>query len=99
MPEIPSIKVLSAEAIAHIHSCSLRILSEIGIRVDSARAIKVFKSSPGVKFIDEQHLVIQPETVEWAIQQSPSTIDIYNRRGDLVVRLGEDTTKFGIGVT
>jgi trimethylamine--corrinoid protein Co-methyltransferase len=77
----------------------LKILSEIGIRVDSAKAIKIFKSAPGVKFIEEQRLLIQPETVEWAIQQSPSTIDIYNRLGKQIIHLGDDTTRFGIGVT
>jgi trimethylamine:corrinoid methyltransferase-like protein len=62
---LPSIKVLSPEAITQIHTSSLKILYEIGIRVDSAKAIKVFKSAPGVKFLDEQRLVIHPETADW----------------------------------
>jgi trimethylamine--corrinoid protein Co-methyltransferase len=69
------------------------------MRVDSPKALKIFKVSPGVKFLNERRLVIQPEIVEWAIQQCPSTIDIYNRNGDLVFRLGEEKTRFGIGVT
>ncbi len=96
---IPHIEVLTPEAITQIHASSVRILSEIGIRVDSATAIKVFKSAPGVKFLDAQRVVIQPDTVEWAIQQAPSTIDIYNRLGDLAFHLGDDSTRFGIGVT
>jgi trimethylamine--corrinoid protein Co-methyltransferase len=96
---LPGITVLTPEAIDQIHTTSLKILSDIGIRVDSAKAIKVFKSAPGVKFLYEQHIVIQPETVEWAIHQSPSTIEIFNRLGDLSIRLGKDTTRFGIGVT
>jgi trimethylamine--corrinoid protein Co-methyltransferase len=96
---IPRIQVLNAEAIDQIHNASLKILSGIGIRVDSARASKVFRSAPGAKFLDERRVVIQPDTVEWAIQQSPSSIDIYNRRGDPIFRLGEDSTRFGIGVT
>jgi len=95
----PRISVLSPEAIAKLHGFSLKILSEIGIRVDSEKAIKVLKSSQGVKFIDDQHVVFQPEIIEWAIQRAPSTIDIFNRRGDLIFRLGEDHTRFGIGVT
>jgi trimethylamine--corrinoid protein Co-methyltransferase len=69
------------------------------MRVDSTKALKIFKVAPGVKFLNERRLVLQPEIVEWAIQQCPSTIDIYNRNGDLVFRLGEDKTRFGIGVT
>jgi trimethylamine--corrinoid protein Co-methyltransferase len=95
----PSIKVLSPEAIAQIHQSSLKILLEIGIRVDSAKAIKYFNAAPGVKFLDEQRLSLQPEIVEWAIQQCPSTITIYNRKGDLIIHLGQDSTRFGIGVT
>jgi trimethylamine---corrinoid protein Co-methyltransferase len=95
----PKIKVLTDEAIAHIHVASLKILAEIGIRVDSDQARKIFQASPGVRFIDENRLVLQPEIVEWAIQQSPATIDIFSRKGKLVVHLGDDTTRFGIGVT
>src|SRR4030067_3090947 len=95
----PGIRVLSPEAIAKLHGFSLKILSEIGLRVDSEKAIKVFKSSQGVKFIGDKQFVFQPEIIEWAIRQAPSAIDIFNRRGDLIFRLGEDHTRFGIGVT
>jgi trimethylamine--corrinoid protein Co-methyltransferase len=96
---LPSISVLSPEAILYIHACSLIILSEIGIRIDSAKAIKIFKASQGVKFIDEQRLTLQPEIVEWVIHQCPATIDIFNRKGELCFQLGIDKTRFGIGVT
>jgi trimethylamine--corrinoid protein Co-methyltransferase len=42
---------------------------------------------------------IPPEAVGWALKAAPSTIDIYNRRGELAFRLGEGRTRFGIGVT
>jgi len=95
----PTINVLSPEAIAQVHGSSLKILSEIGIRVDSEKARKILKTSQWVKFLDDQHVVFHPEIVEWAIQLAPSAIDIFNRKGDLVFRLGEDHTRFGIGVT
>ncbi len=95
----PSIQVLTPEAVVRIHEASLQILVEVGIRVDSARALQVLKTAPGVTFQDQQHITIQPETVEWAIQQAPATIDIYNRRGEPVIHLGDDRTRFGIGVT
>jgi len=95
----PTINVLSSEAIAQVHASSLKILSEIGIRVDSEKALNVLKTSQWVRFLDDRHVVFNPEIVEWAIQQAPSSIDIFNRKGDLVFRLGEDYTRFGIGVT
>ncbi len=91
--------MLNGEAIERIHSASLKILSQIGLRVDSEEAIQVFKISQGVKFLDERQVAIQPETVEWAIQQCPSTVDVYNRLGNLVMHLGAEKTRFGIGVT
>jgi trimethylamine:corrinoid methyltransferase-like protein len=72
---IPSINILSPEAIARIHESSLKILSEIGIRVDSAKAVRYFKSATGAKLLGEGRFVLQPEIVEWALKQCPSTID------------------------
>jgi trimethylamine--corrinoid protein Co-methyltransferase len=95
----PRINVLSDEAIAQVHGYSLKILSDIGIRVDSKKAIRIFKKSQGVRFLDDQHVVFHPEIIEWAIHQAPSVIDIYTRKGDLLFHLGEDHTRFGIGVT
>jgi trimethylamine--corrinoid protein Co-methyltransferase len=95
----PKINVLSSEAIVQVHKYSLKILSEIGIRIDSEKAIKVFKTSQDVRFLDDCHVVIHPEVVEWAVQQAPSAVDIYTRQGDLSFRLEESTTRFGIGVT
>ena len=95
----PSINFLSPEAIALVHNCSLKILSEIGIRVDSENAIKLLRKSNGVTLLDDQHVVFHPDTVEWAILQAPSFIDIYNRKREITFRLGEDRTRFGIGVT
>ena len=59
----------------------------------------MFKAAPGVTFRDENHITFQADTVEWAIQQAPATIDIYDRKGKPVFCLGEDHTRFGIGVT
>jgi len=96
---LPAIKVLSTEAIAQIHQASVKILSELGIRVDSAKANKYLQAASGVKFLGERRFSFQPEIVEWAIQQCPSSIKIYNRMGDLIIHLGEDNIRFGIGVT
>jgi len=95
----PSINFLSPEAITLVHNSSLRMLSEIGVRVDSENAIKLLRKSNGVTLLDDQHIVFHPDTVEWAILQAPSVIDIYNRKREITFRLGEDRTRFGIGVT
>jgi len=37
--------------------------------------------------------------VEEAIKSAPKTIDVYDRRGEPKLKLGEDRLRFGVGVT
>ncbi|MGW8250143.1 MAG: hypothetical protein ACWGO1_05840, partial [Anaerolineales bacterium] len=39
------------------------------------------------------------QVVEWAIEQAPGTVKVYNRGGEQVFELGADRHRFGIGVT
>ena len=97
----PQISVLTPEQIKHIHNYSLKILEKVGIRVDSQRARKVFENSGG-KSTKDNILYIPSELVEWALKTAPSVVDIYNRRGEPVFRLGDisdSQTRFGTGVT
>ena len=97
----PQMSVLTQEQIEHIHDYALKILEKVGLRVDSRRAIKVFENATG-KSAKENILRIPPELVEWALKAAPSTVDIYNRRGERVFQLGnipDSQTRFGTGVT
>ena len=42
---------------------------------------------------------LSAELVESAIQSAPSTIQMYDRRGNPVFNLGDDRLRFGVGVT
>lgn len=95
----PLIQVLSPDAIVQVHEYSLKILADVGVRIDSENALRRLKKLKGVTIFEDQHVVFHPDTVEWAIQQVPSFIDIYNRKRELAFRLGEEKTHFGIGVT
>ena len=95
----PRLSLLSPEQIEVVHTKSLDILARVGLRVDSGKAAEILAKADGVKFITPDHAVIQPELVEWAIQSAPSTIQVYNRRGEPAFQLGADRTRFGVGVT
>jgi trimethylamine--corrinoid protein Co-methyltransferase len=95
----PQITVLSQEQIERAHEYSLRILSATGVRVDSKRARQVFAQALGAASISDDRVCIPRALVEWAIKAAPSTVDVYDRRGNLSFRLGNDRTRFGIGVT
>ena len=97
----PAIKVLTREQIDKIHNYSLEILSTTGIRVDSLRARKLFAKALGISDTDRV-VRIPAELVERALKAAPSTVDIYDRRGNMRFQLGNSQraqTRFGIGVT
>jgi trimethylamine--corrinoid protein Co-methyltransferase len=97
----PRITVLDREQIQRIHEYSLRILSTIGVRIDSERARDVFAQASPPASVDGARVIIPPELVAWALDSAPSSVEIYNRLGDLTFRLGEGQTqaRFGVGVT
>jgi trimethylamine--corrinoid protein Co-methyltransferase len=97
----PEIKVLTREQIETIHNYSLEILSTTGIRVDSLGARKLFSKALGVS--DSDRIVrIPAQLIDRALKTAPSTVDIYDRRGNIRFQLGNSKrpqTRFGIGVT
>jgi trimethylamine--corrinoid protein Co-methyltransferase len=97
----PKITVLHREQVDHIHQSSLRILSTVGVRVDSERARRLFTQALGVTPLPGERVLIPPELVEWALESAPSSVEIFDRRGGFAFRLGEGQTqaRFGIGVT
>ncbi len=97
----PRIKVLTRDQIDAVHHYSLKILSTTGIRIDSLRARKLFAEASGVADTDGV-VRIPAELVDRAIKTAPSTLDIYDRRGNIRFQLGRSRrpqTRFGIGVT
>lgn len=96
----PHLTLLTAEQISIIHEGALRILREVGLRVDSPRARAVYaKGSASIRIADNR-IFFEREVVEWAIRAAPPTIEVYNRRGERQFTLGtEQPTRFGAGVT
>jgi trimethylamine--corrinoid protein Co-methyltransferase len=101
MPEsvLPKLTALSPDQIQYIHARSLEILKRTGVRIDSPRARRILAQAEGVQWVSEDRVLFQPDLVEWAIQTAPAAVDLFDRRGQLSFRLGDDRTRFGIGVT
>jgi len=98
----PHISTLSESQIAEVHQGALRVLQDVGVRVDHDQARQLLLRSDARS--GEGHVVfLPPELVEWALRVAPSTVDVYDRRGALAFRLGpsgaESQPRFGIGVT
>jgi trimethylamine:corrinoid methyltransferase-like protein len=103
---LPKLTELTPEQIEYIHTRSLQILERAGVRVDSPGARRLLAGSQGVRWVAEDRATLEPALVEWAIQSAPPAVDLFDRRGQLAFRLGEnnarqgrDRTRFGIVVT
>lgn len=94
----PKITLLSEEQISQVHQYSLDILSSVGVRVDSEKARTIYAQAIG-RPADGDRVTIPSDLVEWALQAAPSTIDVYDRLGNLAFCLGGNPARFGIGVT
>ena len=94
----PQMTALTSNQVEQVHAYSLEILSKTGIRVDSNIALDFFRASGKVK-ITGNRVRIPAELVEWALKCAPSTIDIYDRQGNLAFCAGDGSVRFGVGVT
>jgi len=100
----PELRLLKEEQIRFIHDRTLAILSRVGVRVDSPRALDLLLATEGVKVApgspeEGRRIVMGPQAVEWALGEVPPVVSVYDRRGELAFRVGEDRTRFGVGST
>jgi trimethylamine--corrinoid protein Co-methyltransferase len=94
----PKLAVLNPEQIARIHGDSLRILSSIGVRIDSPRARELLTRAAGPGALEGNRVRIPAELVAWALGVAARQVEIYDRRGEVAFRLPGEA-RFGIGVT
>lgn len=95
----PQLRLLTAAQIASVHEASLAVLSKLGVRVDSERARTICAAADAR--VEGDRVYLSGELVEWAVASAPSTIDVFDRRGEPAFRLGGEgePTRFGVGVT
>ncbi len=98
----PHIAVLTEGQIAQVHEQSLRVLADVGLRVDGERARRLLVQA-GARAGENGRVFLPRELVEWALQVAPSAVEVYDRHGAYAFRLGEGApepqARFGIGVT
>jgi len=92
----PRYHLLTEIQIERVHNASLEILERIGVRVLQEEAHTLLKNA-GCE-IQEGHVVrIPPKLVENSIRSAPKEILIFNRNGELAMRLGGRNSYFGTG--
>jgi len=94
----PRISVLGQQRLDQTHDHSLHILTSVGVEIESEQAIGIFVKAGADA--DGNRIRIPADSVRWALDVAPSSVDIHDRRGDPAFRIGEGAeTRFGIGVT
>jgi trimethylamine--corrinoid protein Co-methyltransferase len=100
----PGICCLTREQCTFVHEHSANILSEIGIRVDSAAARALFTKA-GCRATPDDRIRIPAEQIQWAIDQAPGSVIIYARQANedepafTLGKQADRSTRFGMGVT
>ena len=92
----PRYRLLDESQILRIHHSVLRILDEIGVRINHKEAIDLLVSHGG-KVKDGDIVQIPSFLVEEAIASAPSNLIIYNRKKEPVMELGGRRIYFGTG--
>lgn len=90
--------LLSDEQKAQVHGYALSILDRTGVRVDSPGVLRFLEGKLGQR-AEADVLRLPAEVVEDALRSAPKVIPVYDRLGNPVFQLGDDTLRFGIGVT
>ena len=94
----PRLTLLSEEQKHQVHAYALSILARTGVRVDSPGVLRFLEGKLGTR-AEADVLRLPAEVVEEAIRSAPKVIPVYDRLGNPVFRLGDDSLRFGIGVT
>lgn len=92
----PRLKVLSREQALAIHQSSLRILQEIGFKMEHPGALKMLADA-GCDVSDGDWVKMPPELVQDALSSAPKKIDLHDQRGNLTMPLADGNYFYGTG--
>jgi trimethylamine--corrinoid protein Co-methyltransferase len=93
---IPKYRLLTEEQIKEIHMATLTLLEKTGVKVLNEEALELLKDA-GCRMDDGQIVKIPGKLVEESIQHAPSSVTVYNRKGEPAMELGGSNVYFGMG--
>ena len=92
----PQFRLLDEAQILRIYQTALRILDEVGVRVNLSKAVDIL-AGHGARVRDKNVVEIPSFLVEAAVQSAPSNVTLYNRKKEPVMELGGRRIYFGTG--
>jgi len=88
---------LRLDQIGRIHETSLRILEEVGIRVESEEARTILLKAGASRDPESGRIFIRPRIVEKALYSAPSIIRLYGRKEEHTIIAEGSRTYLGTG--
>jgi len=95
--ECPKLQILDNQEKTKIHQCSLRILEEIGIKLENAEALKLLKASGGSVSANSERVFLPEKIIQKCLTTVPQKILLFNRSGEPALNLESGQTYFGTG--
>ena len=93
---IPDYRLLTEDQIKEIHQATLELLATTGVKVLNEDAHQLLKGA-GCGIVDQHIVKIPGWLVEESIRCAPSSVTVYNRKGDPAMVLGGTSVCFGMG--
>ncbi|HHW48162.1 MAG TPA: hypothetical protein GXX14_06035 [Clostridiaceae bacterium] len=86
---LSTLEVLSKEDIDLIHNSSLRVLEEVGLKIDSTKVLNLLKDNGCIVDYDTQTVKFPRSVVEKCLKTVPSQVKLLDRNGNVAVVLGD----------
>jgi trimethylamine--corrinoid protein Co-methyltransferase len=93
----PRVTWFDGKARERIVDEAVSILGEIGVFVENDEALELLGGAGARIDGDKKRVSIPPDLVEKALGSAPKRIQVYNRRGEAVMDLGDDRVHFNPG--
>ncbi|MEJ2284182.1 MAG: trimethylamine methyltransferase family protein [Desulfobacterales bacterium] len=92
----PGFRILNDAQIGRIHAAVLKVLDEVGVRVNHPEALELL-SANGARVLPDNLVQFPANLIEDAIESAPSNLVLYNRKQEPVMDLGGRRSYFGTG--
>ncbi|MBZ9856420.1 trimethylamine methyltransferase family protein [Mesorhizobium sp. CA13] len=89
-------RMLDEEQMDKLHRTSMRILSELGIRVAGEKVMSIFEAAGAIVDREESTIRIDESIVTEALKSAPSSFTITSRNPEKRIRLGGNSLAFGL---
>lgn len=89
-------RILSDEQIRQVDEYALRLIQETGCKIDCVEALDILGRA-GCDVHDPERVRIPRRLVQEALETAPRVIDVYDRDGEMAMRLQTDSCYYGTG--